>query len=846
MSKQSFHYPISVAGKPFVIGVTVDVEAAPPEDTTPPAQPTGLVADGSSGTAILLDWDDNGEGDLAGYSIFRAPHATTAWVLLNPAGLRVTSEFTDASADPDVHWDYYVSATDTAGNESEGSAIADATRSGPVPDDPPAAVQGLTATPTYNGIALNWDDNLEVDLLGYRVYTADNPDGPYVLRASVAVSLFTDTTAPEGVVVFYRVTATDNAGNESTAVDIAAERPVPPMGTPILISSQGTMSPATIHVFATEHGGRRYYKPKGPVVPGITLANGTPLTSRYRWRFYEQDAATPNGSFPDLDGFNAAHVFENNTMAAKNFVVTMDITQANGAVLHASRTITVQPDRRTAVYVDNENYAEGSPDTGDGSSGNPFKTLARAFAAVTLPDRKVLIARSTKKYSLAATCTIREDNTLVDVFTPPARDPSLTAEVYWVGPKSGSMFKVSDCENVTLRNFVVSVANPIFNVNANPSLIDSSNGSVNITVTNIQTGAGLWSLYAQTTAPVDPPSGVLLQNCVCPARSLSGYLAYIVGANWVILGNSVLGAGQHCIRVGGCDNVLAAFNTFNRPKPPEDTVLSRGTITDHVGQYHYFTRNSCSGGDLSAGPLNTTVSDAADRTKWVVFDRNESISQADNNSGHFCGFLLHHGAEQVMIRNNHVRHNDWRSVELEAFSSQFSRGCVDVFVYNNTFENTGTSGKGLKLNGAATRVRYRNNLYLARNLTVQGRNAEIFGDSMGSFDNGGTDARKPVDRNVWPPTILSNASPQAPTTLTFSVNVQQFIDINAWKAFSQVGDDLGEFTQLQSQAGGGTIKPMSTSGAATYGRPISGVWEDYYGVPRSRTAANWAAGAAQP
>lgn len=846
MSNRTFNFPIVVAGKAFIVHVTADVQAADPVDTTPPGQPAGLTADGSGGTSIVLNWNDNAEPDLAGYNVYRAFHATTFWVKLNTAGLVSLSAFTDSACDPDVSWDYYVSAVDVAGNESDGSGIANATRTGAPADAPPAAVQNLNATPMYDQVSLNWDDNTEPDLMGYRVYRADNAEGPYTLLSVLIVSTYDDTTLAAGAVGFYRITAIDNAAQESAAVDIAAERLVRPVGTSIPISSQATMSPATVHVHATPFGGQRYYKPNTTPTPGITLGYGNPLLTRYRWRFFEQDGVTPHGTYNDIEGFNVAHVFENAGTTAKKFVIALQVTQANGAVINATQQITVQPDRRTAVYCDGENAVAGAADPGDGTLANPFRTIKAAFAAVTRPDMKVLIARSSKKYPFDRTIIINQKNVLVEPYTPAAREPALPAHLEWVGAKSGFMIVFRGAENPTVRGLKITVANPIFNLTANIGLFNSDQGARNVTVQGLFIPEGLGGFWMQDIAPVVPPNGVFLLGNSMPHRSCSINFGYLVGANWVAIANQSIDPGQHCFRVGGADNVTALYNTFRRERPLEDTgVLSRGTITDHVGNYHYFAHNACSGGDMGTGPL-TVGTNKGDRTRWVVFDSNTGSGIALSNSGHFGGIILHHGSEHVMIRNNYINNTNWRSLEIEGYSTEYARGVDDVYIYNNTFENPGTSGKALKLGGSATNLRFRNNLYIAPNLTLAGRPVEIVGDSMASFAASAGDTRKPIDRNIYPATILSTAFPQVAEAVTFLVNSGLVVSLATWNGYTQVGDDLGSNTAYQTQANGLNLKPVSNSQAATYGRPVEGVWQDFYGTARSRTATNWSAGCAQP
>jgi hypothetical protein len=80
----------------------------------------------------------------------------------------------------------------------------------------PAAPAGLTAVPGKGRVALDWADNSETDLAGYRVYRR-NADGtwPASPLASVTASAFTNTGLKNGTTYTYRVTAYDSSGNQS-------------------------------------------------------------------------------------------------------------------------------------------------------------------------------------------------------------------------------------------------------------------------------------------------------------------------------------------------------------------------------------------------------------------------------------------------------------------------------------------------------------------------------------------------------------------------------------------------------------------------------------------------------
>jgi hypothetical protein len=94
-------------------------------------------------------------------------------------------------------------------------------------DPPPAAPTALATVVTSISIDLDWANNTEGDLGGYNVYRASQPSGPYTKlnSALLAASQYSDRTAPRGT-SYYRVTAVDVAGHESTPAETSAVRTI--------------------------------------------------------------------------------------------------------------------------------------------------------------------------------------------------------------------------------------------------------------------------------------------------------------------------------------------------------------------------------------------------------------------------------------------------------------------------------------------------------------------------------------------------------------------------------------------------------------------------------------------
>jgi hypothetical protein len=93
-------------------------------DTTPPAAPTGLGATPGNGH-VLLDWNNNSEGDLASYSVYRS---TTSSSYGSPIATGVTtSDYNDTGVTNETTYYYVVTAVDTNDNESSNSSEVSAT-----------------------------------------------------------------------------------------------------------------------------------------------------------------------------------------------------------------------------------------------------------------------------------------------------------------------------------------------------------------------------------------------------------------------------------------------------------------------------------------------------------------------------------------------------------------------------------------------------------------------------------------------------------------------------------------------------------------------------------------------
>lgn len=113
---------------------------------------------------------------------------------------------------------YYL-AIRTADDAGNWSGISNVVRWDWILDTaPPAAPTGVVAARQTPSVRVTWSPSPEPDLQGYTVYRSDAGAGPFapITPGLVGGTEYLDSSIPQGVAsLWYRVSATDDSGNES-------------------------------------------------------------------------------------------------------------------------------------------------------------------------------------------------------------------------------------------------------------------------------------------------------------------------------------------------------------------------------------------------------------------------------------------------------------------------------------------------------------------------------------------------------------------------------------------------------------------------------------------------------
>jgi hypothetical protein len=181
---------------------TVSVDVAPVL-----AAPRNLQAKDAP-NAVHLEWT----ADAPAFRIFRRlgsgnGNNAPEWAQI---GENAQAFFDDKTFDYGKTWQYYVQSVRQVGDRWVESEPSETLTFAPMDRFPPAVPAGLVVIAGTKTMELSWDSVADSDLAGYRVYRngAKIADG-------LATNSYSDKDVSAGATYSYRVSAVDQAGNES-------------------------------------------------------------------------------------------------------------------------------------------------------------------------------------------------------------------------------------------------------------------------------------------------------------------------------------------------------------------------------------------------------------------------------------------------------------------------------------------------------------------------------------------------------------------------------------------------------------------------------------------------------
>jgi hypothetical protein len=523
--------------------------------------------------------------------------------------------------------------------------------------------------------------------------------------------------------------------------------------TPVITASYGTsgMAPYAIHVHALNTG----------------FTAGDRLTALFEWDFGDNGSA-----YNKLNGFNAAHVYEN----PGSYLVRLSVTDQNGDKVTTTLTVNVAPDTRSAIYVA-ANGNDGNP----GTQNSPIRTVARA--SQLMGNNKKFLFRRGDTFDLSNDLYINHSNVLVGAYG------SGNAPVFrWTSGSGGypALIQMHDQSHAV----VIQDLN-LTSVHA-PS--HSAPRGIHPEGDNITIRRCAFSNVSDAMNAEGYVFGWLVQQNTSAVTG--GYFIWNHGSDHTILNNVNTGSlNEHTVRMGNSQRVYIGHNDF--------TNTIKSNIWFMLGSDGYVARNTLRQGRVLVGP-NFAFSSNSERFQRAVIEGNHI---EDTN------IILYSGAEHVMIRNNVIESGALESVSVWGWLPAYSRTVDDVRILNNTGINTSNLyGKFVKLGDGAEHVSAINNLYVAPNLNTAYAGANAYSDET-------TLATHYFNKNLW-------SSPDNGNAVHFFDS--SGLSMAQWDALSQVGSE--QYRSFNSSDLNSNFAPQNFN--ANVGIHATGVHTDFYDACR--------------
>jgi hypothetical protein len=222
----NYSYAVRAENTSHVISPFSDTVYVKPAIPTLPPAPTGLRGT-TDDQRTQLYWTDmrTFEPALRGYAVYRRDLPGE-----KPGALRVvanelsatTTTWVDSTVDEGKSYEYALKSFDIFGGTSlqSQSIVVSFRVLTPVP---PAALRAQSAK---GGVLISWDQTVQENLTGYRIYRYESGMKPVALKTlAPAATSYTDAAVKHGTLYFYFITAVGRKNTESTASAEISVRP---------------------------------------------------------------------------------------------------------------------------------------------------------------------------------------------------------------------------------------------------------------------------------------------------------------------------------------------------------------------------------------------------------------------------------------------------------------------------------------------------------------------------------------------------------------------------------------------------------------------------------------------
>jgi titin len=358
--------------------------------TTPLAIPTFLTATAVSSSQINLTWTDNSENE-SGYKIEHSPVDDLHFTEIATVGPNVTT-YNDTGLSGGTKYYYRVrayNAITTSGYSSEKNATTFS--------NIPVAPSGLTITSLQsNKVSLAWTDNSNNET-GFKIQRKTGVTGTYstITTTGANVTAYNDSTVIDGTLYYYRVCATNTAGDSAYSNEVNGTTPlaIPTALTATAVSSSQinltwTNNSSSQTGFKIEHSpvDDLHFTEIATVGPNVTTYNDTGLGggTKYYYRVRAYNAITISGYSSEKN----ATTFASIPVAPSGLIIT-----------------SLQSNKVSLAWTDNSNNETGFKIQRKTGVTGTYSTITTTGANVTAYNDTTVIDGTVYYYRVCATNT---------------------------------------------------------------------------------------------------------------------------------------------------------------------------------------------------------------------------------------------------------------------------------------------------------------------------------------------------------------------------------------------------------------------------------------------------------
>lgn len=268
----TYYYIVTAIGPDGREGLpSAEIAVSPLSD---PDAPTNLTATYDNGR-IVLSW--TAAPGAVSYNVKRKINGTTSYGTI--ANMLQATTYTDTAVQNGTKYFYVVTSINAKNIESGPSQEVSA-----IPNIPPAAPSGLTASAGNRFVNLSWSPSSGPDLIGYAVYRHNGSTQTFTLVQGGAVSTttFLDSTVVNGQFYTYVVRGINSALQEGPSSLPATATPVgpPPPDAPAGLGAIG--GDTTVSLSWPSVPGAMYYNVKrGTAKGGLHLVVAEPTGTTF-------------------------------------------------------------------------------------------------------------------------------------------------------------------------------------------------------------------------------------------------------------------------------------------------------------------------------------------------------------------------------------------------------------------------------------------------------------------------------------------------------------------------------------------------------------------------------------